>query len=263
MSRACEQYVWHESETTGNDRLVLLAIADEADDDGHNAYPSMERIAHKARLNKHTVMRAVARLEEAGELVVTRPERYGRGRFNRYVVVMGRDVDEAQRVADEKGDTLAPFSEPGMVAPGRAVSDSKRARKGAKGRAQEQPDLLTNRDVSVVARSEEQSRASADEFERFWAIYPRKTAKGTARARWKSAVAKAGSVEKILAGAQRYARDPNRDPRYTAHAATWLNGERWEDEPLPSVTGSNGARPPDPLANDPRRAMPTERVFDL
>jgi hypothetical protein len=36
-----------------------------------------------------------------------------------------------------------------------------------------------------------------------------------------------------LAGARRYAEDPNRHPSYTANAATWLNAERWLDEPLP------------------------------
>ena len=39
--------------------------------------------------------------------------------------------------------------------------------------------------------------------------------------------------EIIIEGATRYANDPNRHPSYTAHPATWLNAERWGDEPLP------------------------------
>lgn len=91
MSVKCVAWVFHESMSTGNDRLVLLAIADEADDFGRNAFPGHELIGHKARLPRRTVQRAIARLEGGGELLVKRPDRPGRGRHNRYVVTMGRD----------------------------------------------------------------------------------------------------------------------------------------------------------------------------
>lgn len=84
-------WVMYESPSTGNDRLVLLMIADEADDQGGNAYPSIDLIALKARVNRATVMRAIARLEGGGELLVKRPTTRGRGAHNRYCVAMGRD----------------------------------------------------------------------------------------------------------------------------------------------------------------------------
>lgn len=70
------------------------------------------------------------------------------------------------------------------------------------------------------------------EFEAFWQAYPRKADKGHARRAWQKAVAKAEPPD-IIAGAARYRDDPNRDKAYTALPATWLNGERWLDEPLP------------------------------
>lgn len=91
MSVRSVAWVLHESPSTGNDRLVLIAIADEADDDGRNAFPSAELIAHKARVHRATVFRSLLRLEAAGELLIKRPEHTGRGQHNRYVVVMGRD----------------------------------------------------------------------------------------------------------------------------------------------------------------------------
>lgn len=94
MSIFVQAWVYSYSEATLADRLVLLAIADEADDDGTNAYPSQDRIAHKTRLSRSTVKRCVASLEAAGELLVTRPESTGRGRFNRYTVVMGITLGE-------------------------------------------------------------------------------------------------------------------------------------------------------------------------
>lgn len=76
-------------------------------------------------------------------------------------------------------------------------------------------------------------------FDEFWRIYPQKTAKGQARKAWAGAVKRAGGTAKILEGAARYAADPNRDPKYTAHPSTWLNGERWDDEPIPSRTATS------------------------
>ncbi|HET6908883.1 MAG TPA: helix-turn-helix domain-containing protein [Mycobacteriales bacterium] len=76
-----------------NDLLVLLAVADEADDDGY-AYPSFRTLAAKARIDKGTVPDVVRRLERSGHLLVNRPERQGRGHYNRYIVVMDRHVGE-------------------------------------------------------------------------------------------------------------------------------------------------------------------------
>lgn len=90
-------------------------------------------------------------------------------------------------------------------------------------------------------------------FDEFWSLYPLKRSKGQARKAWPSAVKRAGGTAKIMEGAARFAADPHRDPKYTAHPATWLNGERWDDPPLPSRLVSagrtNGYRPP-PIDDD-------------
>lgn len=70
-------------------------------------------------------------------------------------------------------------------------------------------------------------------FAAFWQAYPRKTGKGQARKAWATARRRGVPPENLIRGAQRYAEDPNRDPAYTKHPATWLNGECWDDEPLP------------------------------
>jgi len=80
-------WVWSHSSSKGTERLILLAIADNARDDGSDAYPSIETLARKAGgLDERTVQRAITRLVELGELEVT--EGGGRGRSNRYRVVM-------------------------------------------------------------------------------------------------------------------------------------------------------------------------------
>jgi hypothetical protein len=70
-------------------------------------------------------------------------------------------------------------------------------------------------------------------FDAFWNAYPRRDAKGHARRAWLKAIRKC-DPSVIIEGAARYGADPNRSKEYTAMPATWLNGERWGDEPLPS-----------------------------
>lgn len=77
-------------------------------------------------------------------------------------------------------------------------------------------------------------------FDDFWAAYPRKEGKGHARRAWAAAIRK-GPPEVIVAAAARYRDDPNREDAFTAHPTTWLNGERWTDDPLPGRTDSRVA----------------------
>ena len=72
-------------------------------------------------------------------------------------------------------------------------------------------------------------------FDNFWAAYPHKVDKGRARKAFKRLSVE--QAEKAVAGARQYAEDPNLPPkRYMPYPATWLNGERWEDGPLPART---------------------------
>lgn len=72
-------------------------------------------------------------------------------------------------------------------------------------------------------------------FADFWKTYPRRVGKGAARRAWAAAVRKTGDPAVVLVGARRYAADPNLpEPQFIPHPATWLNGERWADGPLPA-----------------------------
>lgn len=100
----------------------------------------------------------------------------------------------------------------------------------------QRPDPTRPDPTPVPNGTESKARKRADyspEFETFWASYPRREAKRQAWNAWCKALNRA-SVEAITEGALRYAQDPNRDDKYTKHAATWLNADGWEDDPLPS-----------------------------
>lgn len=74
-------------------------------------------------------------------------------------------------------------------------------------------------------------------FDEFWSAYPRKQGKQEARRAWNAALRRGADPGAIVAGARRYAADPNREPEFTKMAQGWLNGGRWADDPLPERTG--------------------------
>ena len=91
-----------------------------------------------------------------------------------------------------------------------------------------------------------------EEFCRWWDVYPRHTAKETA-SRSYTAARRTVTAETLLAGALRYRDDRDRkqsDPKFTAHAATWLNQKRWTDEP---ERRSNGHPQPGEPGYDPHK----------
>lgn len=73
-------------------------------------------------------------------------------------------------------------------------------------------------------------RKAEETFARFWQVYPLKKAKGDAWKAWVKAV-KATDPDVIIGGVGRYVTELRASGAYTAYPATWLNGQRWLDEP--------------------------------
>lgn len=71
-------------------------------------------------------------------------------------------------------------------------------------------------------------------FEEFWAIYPKKVDKQLAFRQFRRAINRS-NFESVLAGVIRFANDPNlpSEKRFIKNPATWLNGDCWEEGPLP------------------------------
>lgn len=84
MSVAVMTWVWRCSRAQGVDRFVLLAIADSANDEGTDAWPSLARLVQKTGLSERTVRRAIRACEELGELRTEQEKRKGRVVGNRY-----------------------------------------------------------------------------------------------------------------------------------------------------------------------------------
>jgi hypothetical protein len=96
----------------------------------------------------------------------------------------------------------------------------------------EPPQPPTPTRESVTSREGREREEAA--FGRFWLAYPRKTAKADARKAFTKAwrkLAKEPDAEQVLAGGLERAKAAWVDAQFIPHPATWLNGERWTDEP--------------------------------
>jgi hypothetical protein len=101
--------VWDHSRATGTPLLVLLCLADWANDEGE-CWPSVSKIARKCRLkdDRH-VKRVIRGLEELGEVVVVigggKSSRKGGVRSNLYTITAHMSADLT--VADRPPMTVA------------------------------------------------------------------------------------------------------------------------------------------------------------
>jgi hypothetical protein len=68
-------WVFEHSKASGGDLLVLLILADHADDESWECWPSIERIAALARMSERGIRYCLKNLETLGEVIVKRPYR--------------------------------------------------------------------------------------------------------------------------------------------------------------------------------------------
>ena len=73
-------------------------------------------------------------------------------------------------------------------------------------------------------------------FQQWWAIYWRKVSRKDAEKAFAKHVKTEARFEQVMAATR--AQAPmmmHREPEHRPHGATWLNAERWEDQPAPPV----------------------------
>jgi len=94
MSIKVMSRVWEHSQHGGSTLLMLLALADWADDWGY-CYPSHATIARKIRSGERNVYYLLRKLEESGEIRIINRGRGGRtSETSIYQVIVGMNADE-------------------------------------------------------------------------------------------------------------------------------------------------------------------------
>lgn len=219
------------ADLTPEQRLTFIGLWTHADDEGRCIYDPRLIKAALWPLDDRTaadVAADVAALTEAS--LITHYILSERS----YLVI--NTWSEHQRINRPAASTL-PSPDSGQIVPLTCSDESSlrthgglTAGKERKGREQG----MEGKGVTLV-----QPAPDSTGFDEFWAAYPKRADKGHARTAWAKAVRKA-DVTAIIEGARRFGEDPNLpEPKFIPLAATWLNGERWDDGPLPDRRGSS------------------------
>lgn len=242
-------------------KFVLVTLAEHADDDGE-CWPLQTRIAEMTGLCERSVRYALNGLKASG-LVKTSTGKGRRGAF-----FLSLDVDDltsemveiiavecsstGKKQAENKGKNrhqmprnrhVVPTSnrhqmpsDRHSVPPNRHQIPNHRTTKNH----QEPPLPQTPENQFDIETPESGIDA---EFNEFWSAYPRKNAKAHARKAYAKA-RKTISASALLAAVKAWPFDDQvrNGSDFRPYAASWLNGERWEDETVQAALAANRDR---------------------
>ena len=233
MSVAVMTKVWDTSLAAEGCLLVLLAIADFADDDGR-AFPSVPKLAKKARLSERQTQCALRRLEEIGELkIFKRRLDHGGWGSSAYQVLTPSAVS-----APPPGAISAPAGEVGnttLVKFATHLEDRSIPPLTATGTAPPLPPQGGNGSClfpdlpPVKPKRTRKSTEPSEEFLQFWREYPRHKKMKDAWKAWQQANPALTVVLESLA-AHKKSQDWRRGPQYIPYPATWIRAEQWDDD---------------------------------
>lgn len=97
-----------------------------------------------------------------------------------------------------------------------------------------QSNNYLNKNGKQKLSKEKNTKKEDPNFEKFWEEYPKKKSKGAARKAFENAIKKGITVDVLIDAVirQRCGSQWTKDNgQYIPYPATWLNQERWEDEP--------------------------------
>ncbi len=180
-------------------KIVLYWIADHHNSETGACFPSLTTLSEECEMSKRAVQMHIEQLHQVGLI-----EKVQRTRSN------GSKTSNGYRLKLTKQEWQ---NLPGAMA------------KSASAPVQNLPVLnlvsnnlgnITSKDMSI--------------FDDLWKIYPKKVGKGTARKALSKALTKA-TIEQIQHSLALFVRAwGSQDKKFMPHLATWLNGERWDDE---------------------------------
>jgi hypothetical protein len=186
---------------------------------------SLEHLAMVGKDGRDAIRTAIIELEENGYLIRTR-------------------LRDSGKLSGSEWELIDPFDSPSSGKPMLEKPTQENP-------MLENPTLKNTNNKKTIDKKtniKNTSETANQAFESFWKIYPRKTAKATARIAYQKAIDKV-NIKELEEAVERYASDPNLpEEQFIPHASTWLNQERWSDGPLPQ-------RIQKPVSSDNARAI--------
>ena len=236
MSITLMSQVWAHSPHKGTELLMLLALADHANDDGQ-CWPSLPRLAAKCRIKKRQAIKIIQKLEADGTLQIERGQ--GRGNVSIYTLLLKGAPEYTN--SPEKVHPSTPFPPPIKG----ALQDTKGALQDTKGALASAPEPSVEPSVEP---SEEKDPlfvphggqdGYSQGFEAFWDCYPQKKGKRQAWREWQRHKLDPLATQLCRSVADHLAHDEAWQRGYIKYPATYLVQGCWQDEctpPARSVT---------------------------
>lgn len=231
--------VWESSGHAGSDLLMLLAIADFADDDG-NAFPAVQTLAVKCRMKERNCRYLLRSLEKSGELSIA--QNAGIHGSNLYRI----NLDALGLQHSAGGQSLAGLQHSAATPAKDCPQPLQHSAAKPSVNHQEPPTACDAKKQRRIC-SPSSSESTDDGFATFWEQYPKKAAKPQALKAWKKINPTGQTFANLIAGLehQKAGEQWRKDGgKFIPHPATWLNGRRWEDEALSSNQTLAQARNP-------------------
>jgi hypothetical protein len=223
MSIEALSMVLNHSKATGSQKVIMLGIANHLGPDAvEGAWPSQRRLAEYANMTERGVQKCIDKLVAIGELRVEVSAGHSRNQYkpNRYWITIECPPDCDRSMSHRRGEQV--YAESRTPVPSGANASTVRG---------EQEFVLTVIEPKLKPEVNSMSRkVYASDFEQWWSVYPVRKGKGAAEKAYKKALTKV-SREFLLQAVTDFRDDPHRPESYLPNPATWLNEERWEDEP--------------------------------
>ncbi len=210
MSVYISAQVWANSPLSGDKLLILLALADCANDEGI-CWPSQISLARRARCSERWARKVIDNLISEKEIEILQGGN-GRGNSSRYQLLkylpLGKKEEQGSPFGQNEKEDLCDI-------------------KG---------DLCDDKGGSVVPPNHkepsiEPSISPMTGFDEFWKLYPRKEAKQKSIDSWKTKkYAKISNLIIESLSGQLAAGMWSGDLKFVPLPTTFLNGKRWEDE---------------------------------
>lgn len=97
MSNEAQSWAWKQDCGFSSDKSVLVALADNAWEDGSNAWPSVALLVRKTGLGRRTVQTSLRRLENNSFIEMTKAAEPSRAKPTTYRVCLDRDPAQSLR----------------------------------------------------------------------------------------------------------------------------------------------------------------------
>lgn len=219
-------------------KFVLLALADHADHEGRNVYPSVERTAWKTGYSERQIQRIIRELEDDGILQAVKNLNGGRGQPVNYSIIL---TNLPNRAGWEAPKRVTSATEKGDISATERVTSATRKGDTAMSPEPSIESSLEPSEKTPLTPLELDAECEAT-FISFWTNYPgrRRVDKEKCRKWWSVHVCRAKDRHMFAAsihrGLARWKESPDwvKDGgEFVPMPYTWLNNKRWETPPEP------------------------------